>query len=312
MANRWKWCLAALLCAAAANAESGVQGPRVGWIWDANSQTLRAILGIPGSSVVSPPLETGLAVSSVAIAANGDSALLVDNEQGVFALALRDGGVPRRLAVPAGATRVAVSAQGKTAAVYYAANSRLLLLDLAASEPVVGDFDLSAESPADSPLDALAVADDGSGAAFRVAGRVMMARTGGNRWKVEGIEAAESLAFLDGTRDLLVAAANGTALVRDALGDGSVRRIRESAARAASAVGGRALVLEETGLVAVDLESGAAEAVECSCEPSLVERLSNTVFRLNSGANTDGSSAPLWLADVSQKAVRTVFVPAAQ
>ncbi|MBI4906449.1 MAG: hypothetical protein HY820_22660 [Acidobacteria bacterium] len=297
--------VAALICAAGATAQNTVQGPQVGWIWDENDLSIRAILGIPGSSVMAEPYQPGFAVKTAAIAGNGESALLVgDEEQQVFGVSLREPGEPRRLPIPAGASRIALSSQGLAGAVYYASSGKLMLLKMTQPEAAFVELDLSTEGAPE----AIAVADDAAGVAIRVAGGVMMVRADGNRWKLEGIEQVLTIGFMDNSSDLLIAGGNGTVIVSDAFGTGKLRVLREKAALAAAASNARkVLVLEESGLVAIDMETGAAGTVECTCTPTTVNRLSNSIFRVNEYGN-----GPVWLADSTQELVRTVFVPAGQ
>ncbi|MBI3209329.1 MAG: hypothetical protein HYZ37_10580 [Candidatus Solibacter usitatus] len=292
--------------AAALSAQPPMEGPVVGWVWDDRVQAIRAIQGIPGSSLLGDPVDIGFPLASAAIASAGEFALVVSGEGRVFHAGLRGRKPVTAIDVPADAAGVVLSPGSNAAAVLY--GSRVLLLKNLSTQPVISaDLDLSAAGlPA-----RISVRDDGGGMLGLYpdgAGLIAFDRNG-NRWPIASASGARSIQFLDNGQDALIVMDRGVAILEDALGNASLRMLWEGNAESALPSGRRsAVVLTDRGLLAINLTNGEAREFECACQPVLFpgSRLASSVFRVS--GITDG---PTWLADLSGPQPRTVFVPAA-
>ncbi|MBI3680378.1 MAG: hypothetical protein HY235_08270 [Acidobacteria bacterium] len=296
-----------LLASAALYGQSSVQGPVLGWVWDASREAVRPVQGIPGSSLLGPSVDVGMAVAASAIARN--SAILVDRDQRrAFAVDLAATAVLKQLDVPPGAGRIMMSPNGSAAVFEYTESRQAVLVSGLPEHPVVRQIlHLDAEGmPA-----AWAVRDDASGvlAAYAEQGFVLAFDLEGNRWKLNHEGAVRSLAFLDRSADALLAAENGVWLVSDVMGNAEARLLYAAPAQAVAATADRrfALVVEAgvASLVTIRLEDGVTTGIACACEPKLLDRMGSAVFRVN-----ELSDQPLWLLDLSHAAPRMVFVPA--
>ncbi|MCC6366814.1 MAG: hypothetical protein IT165_25110 [Bryobacterales bacterium] len=309
MASRFPAIL--VLSALLASAQEPIRGPMLGWVWDSQKETLRAVLGIAGSSLLGASLDLGAPVKSAAISGAQDYALvLLGDTRDPALVSLRDA-QPSALPlpdVPSGASRVDLSPPGDSAALSYDDAKKIVLLTgLPAAPSVQASFDLSVEGmPA-----ALAVTDDGSTllATYPALPATLVFDSGGNRWPLPFGPAVKALAFFENSHDALLSANDGVYLAKNVSDATELTQVWSSAAAGAVApFDAKRILIVDTdaeNVLKLDLESGENLAVQCPCAPTSLTRMSGrVVFRLN-----EVSKGPLWLVEVQDSGLRTVFVP---
>jgi hypothetical protein len=294
-----------LTAAAALYAQSTVQGPTVGWIYDAEGTALRAVLGVPGSSTLGPKVDHGVALTRASVAPRGNMAIASAGEDGrMLVLDLRRGGELAVPNLPPGADDAVFSPGGSTALLIYRSASKVIVLPrFGETGSTSREIVFGAEMP-----ETFAVSDDAK-LILAAGGDQVQALDGeGNRWNLNFSGVARSIAFLPESHNVLLADTRGLWLVNDASANAATRLIWEGDANQALPLLDRKAALVLTGnqkLVAVNLESGVSRDVECSCEPLALARMSDSVIRVN--RLSDG---PLWLVEWNGEEPRAVFVPA--
>ncbi len=284
-------------------------GPVLGYVFSATDGTLRALLGVKGSSQVSASIVPAGTYVAGDTSTASSTALLEDATGALFAFNLPSA-QPLRVAggLPANA-QIAFSASGKTAIAY--SSSSIALITGLPSSPQVKTIAV----PSGSAVSAVIVSDAGtivmaSGAAIGTLS------TSGSFSRLLTVGAAGGFSFLPGTDDLLIAdsAANTVSLLRTISTSPTsqplnVAGLNKPVAVAASKDGKWAIVANggDAGVLRVDLTSGtAAIKTLCSCQPSQLSSLSGgSVFRLNALY-----AGPLWTVDVASATPQMLFVPA--
>ncbi|MBL8173812.1 MAG: hypothetical protein JNK48_04035, partial [Bryobacterales bacterium] len=152
-------------------------------------------------------------------------------------------------------------------------------------------------------------ADAGVGAGLGDAGRAMLFDGSGNRVMLSKETPVKSVAFLEESRDALVAAEDGVFLSREVTADGPMERVSEvvSAGAVAGLSRGRLLIVDNElqSVLEVNLEDGGKRDAQCPCAPKVLTRMTGAnIFRLN-----EVSNGPLWLVEVQESGLRTIFVP---
>jgi hypothetical protein len=154
------------------------------------------------------------------------------------------------------------------------------------------------------------VSDDGA-LLFESGGTLFAVAPGGDARPVTFAGQASFIAFLEGTRDALVAGRddNQLAIVRDVTGTPAYRRLAGASEGidtplALAFASGRALVANRNSVVAIDVETGAAAVTACGCTVTGLERMRGAALYRAS----DLGAGPLWLFDGAEN--RFLFVPA--
>jgi hypothetical protein len=293
------------------SAQDPIRGPMLGWVWDSRQESIRPILGIAGSSVLGTAADLGFAVKFASISGNQEYAFALGGDtREAMAVDLRPvtPTFTRIDGVPHGATRTALSPRGNAAVLWYTETNKLAILGGLPREGVLlREIDLSVEGPPG----AIAVNDDGSLvlASFPETKSVMVFDADGNRWKLPKESAVTALVFVDNSRDALLAAEDGVFLTSDVSSNATFRSISTIASASALAAldAGRVLVVDGSvqAVVEVTVDSGDSRSVQCPCAPTGLVRMSGSgIFRLN-----EVSRGPLWLVEISDSGLRTVFVP---
>jgi hypothetical protein len=282
-----------------------VSGPVLGYAFDGPG-ALRPILGVPGASFLGGRLTVGFdaAVSEIsprqdyAIAAGTDGAVqLVDLGAAPMAARVIDGAMasPERILLsPAG--RAALLVKGTEAQVITGLPGK----------PSAADVDLSGLP---GKAAALAVNDEGAVLAAVAEGLFLITAAGEIRALPSAGEIS-AVSFSPNGTDALVAGPELVAVVADVAGRPAWRTLTALDGNPGTpfAVAGterRALVATSGSVIAVDLQTGAATALECAAPVTALARLNGDVFRL--GAVT---ADPLWIVDGGAQA-RVLFVPPA-
>jgi hypothetical protein len=289
-------------------------GPSLGYIFSPTDGTLRAMLGVKGSSQMSASIvPPGVYVAGDTSAASG-AGLLEDASGSLFAFDLP---LSQPLHVtdnlPANA-HIAFSSSGTTAIAYGAGGSSIALITGLPTAPQVKTINV----PAGNSLASAVVSD---------AGTIVMASTGspiaigtlsatGQFTHLTTVAAAGGLNFLPGSDSLLIAdnAANTVSLVRNVSSGPSIQPLtvaglNQPIAVAASKDNKWAIVANggDAGVLRVDLTAGATAAkVLCACQPSQLASLAGGgVFRVNALYG-----GPVWTVDLNAATPQLLFIPA--
>lgn len=283
----------------------------LGWVWDARKESIRGILGIAGSSVLGAGLDLGAPVKFAAISGKRETAFVLLGEEKEAAVVDLKALAPvaQRIAdVAAGAERVVLSPTGTTAVLVYKEPPRMVVVaGLTAVAEKKADLELVNEGlPA-----AVAVNDAGDTVlgTFGETARVTLFDASGNRFPLSKEAPVKAIAFLEESRDALLAAEDGVFLAREVSADGPLERIAEVASSGAVAALDRQRFLlvdnELQSVLEVNVESGEKRDAQCPCAPKLLTRMTGAnIFRLN-----EVSNGPLWLVEIQESGLRTIFVP---
>ena len=302
--------------AAALLAQQGtLGGPIAGYVYDARTQSLRSIRGLPGASLFREAVDFGAPVTAVWTSPKLDSALVVtaDGAPHIYRL---DGGRASELhADGLVAPERAMFSPSGTALALVTPGSVRIYKGLGDSPVVTGTVELPGRpvpaaargklrSPGAGPL---AVSDDGlyllygNGDAIEILGVA-----GDSRKLTNGAEAAMPV-FAPGGHDAAVVDAQAVALFHDIAGAATVRSLPGIAGLrgAAFSADGKRLFVAGATVISLDVASGDRTEIACGCRPSGLARM-GTTFRL-----TDFGAGPLWLLDAAAEP-RIIFVPAIQ
>jgi hypothetical protein len=304
-------------------------GPILGYVWDAPSQSLRPIQGLPGASIigaatVSAPSQ-GPSFVAGAISGISGMALFLDANGGVFQGSVTGGPLTKVASIP-GATSLILSNSGSYAVVTGKSADGASIASAISGLPT---------SPSARSL-TLASTASVLGAAASDTGTVALA-TGSSQGNVSivafvgqaaGAQVATAQAFggmqfVPNSDELVVADGGSGALT-------AITRVNTTpASTALSPAGGItapvALDITSNGrwvvaanhngdVLRIDLTSvAAATKVHCSCAPSQVLALNgsgngmgkNTTVRL-----VTATGGPLWIVDAGNTSPRVLFIPA--
>ncbi|HEY5331598.1 MAG TPA: hypothetical protein VIJ79_17095 [Acidobacteriaceae bacterium] len=288
---------------------ASTQGPQLGYFWNAADETLRPILGVPGSSQVGRSVvPAGTYIAAGASSANAVAVL--EEPDGSLDVMTLPSGQPVHVTAKAAATgaQIRFSPDGKSAIVFAVASGSVTLLTglpSAASATVI-------TSPV-AVLDAV-VSDAGSVAVAAASSAGVSIHIGATT--VGNAGALGGLSFASGD-DLLFAdaAANTLTLVHNASSKPSPVLVPNAALLMTPA----GLGVSQNGQWALVANSGEASAVRidltgqnaplrivCNCTPALVAPLSGMgTFRI-----TAPGAGAVWAVDAGVNAPRSFFIPA--
>jgi hypothetical protein len=289
---------------------AAVEGPGLGFAWDAGSAAVRVIRGIPGAAILGDPLDAGMPLASAVISPLHDRALLISSDDGrLWLLSFATAGAPVTIdgANPS-PDRIVYAPSGASALLIGSAVQLVSGLD---GSPAVRGV---AAPALDGAPKVAAIADDGqtmfwaSGAG--VSSPVWLTGADGSAIPLPVPGTIVAATFRRNSTDAVAATSSGdvyfvgNAIRQIYTGDDATS---DPVAVQLAPDGSRAYIANRRGTItAIDLRSGAASAVSCQCQPSVLEPLkSNGVFRL-----TDISNRPMMLFDASGSDLRTWFVPA--
>jgi hypothetical protein len=294
-------------------------GPKLGYVWDAASQSLRPLQGVAGASIVGTPTVTAAGAGYIATVSSGVSgtALFLDANGGVYQ-SLLTGGTPAKIASAPGATSLVLSnsgayalVTGKTAS---GGNMAAVISGLPGS-PLLKSLNVASlpgilsAAASDTGTVALA-AGSGEGAVSVVAFVGQAAGT-----QVATAQAFGGVQFVPGSDELVVAdGASGAVTAISHVNTTPSSAVLSAAGGIAAPVSlditsnahwvvaanakGDVLRLDLTGVAAPN-------KVRCSCAPTQVTAMNgNTVRLVTSGGG------PLWIVDAGSSAPRVLFVPA--
>ncbi len=203
------WFASILLMALAAvqAASNAIEGPRLGFVFDHATKSVRPILGIPGAATLGQSLESGLDLRKIAISPMQDYVLATEGEHNQVVV-LATNRTPLVAVAVQGADRgpdqLSISSGGTAAALYYKGGNHVQLISgLPGAPRISARLYLSAgQVPS-----ALAVSDDGQTLLAGVADSVYWVSPSGEVPILKRLHKIVSIAL----------ASNHTALVADGL-----------------------------------------------------------------------------------------------
>lgn len=284
-----------------------VQGPVLGYAWEAASSRLRPLLGIPGSSLLGTPLDLGVSLTLAEVSPRQDYAVAVEADSGAVLLIRLTGTLSANPlpGVSPGASRIALSASGSAAAIYAPDRGSLHVLTGLPDGPSVASFALP------GPVSALAVHDSGDLVLAVSSEQLYALRPGAEPRRLGQVGASAAIAFAEDSHDALIAdpSRQEVFLLR-----GENERLILAGARdgvsdpVAVALAGRRGFVANRGsstVLVVDLAGAPPLSVACPCEVSGLQRLrGETVFRV-----TDSLRSASYLLEAGPAEPRLWFVP---
>lgn len=299
-------------------AQTSVEGPSMGYVFDTPGQTLRPILGIPGASIFGDPLISApLSVAGVSLRQN--VAIVNDGAWKAIGLTATAGTtiLPDGLA----GGLAAVSENGTAAAFYDSANSVLSVVTGIATQSMAANPVALDALP--GAITAMAVSDDGSllaSSSLSGGGETLFwIGADGSVRQLANLQATASILLWNHCANALVTdrAANQILQIQDPGGNAAITLLASDSdgvsapAAAALSSDSKKLWIANAGAQAVlgiDLNSRATVTLNCGFDiTALVPLAGGATFRLN-----DLKNGPLWILDPTPGAERVVFVPPAQ
>ena len=259
-------------------AEPGLAGRAVvGYLATSSGTGIQPIVGVAGASRVGEQIDFGLALGAAAVAPAGGYGIGVAAETGeVVILDLASESVAAGLDAPMNPNRILFSPSGEVAALYYRAGAQLNVVRDPLGSPTV-DEALTVSGP--GVVTAVAIADSGDMvlAAFSSEGgaTVYSVSDSGAQFVTPAKQVVD-LRFSPNSHDALITDAGAAEIVLVTnVGESSAVRVVADAKSgltapitAASIDGETAYVLSADGIAKLDLATGAAESVDCRCQPS--------------------------------------------
>ncbi|MBI4907753.1 MAG: hypothetical protein HY820_29285 [Acidobacteria bacterium] len=293
------------------SAQGPIRGPMLGWVWDARQQSIRPILGITGSSVLGKSADLGFVVKAAAISGGKEFAFVLGgDEKAPYFVDLRDVTPAVKLLeeIPSGAKSLTLSPKGGSGALWFEETNKLLLLTGLGTESIVRqELDLTNEgAPA-----AIAVSDDGTLVlvSYPDVPALIAIDRDGNRTRLPQETAVRAMTFLEDSHDAVYSTTEGVLLAKEIPAVTEVSNVAEGDSYGPVALldARRVLMINTTtaAVTEVNVETAETRSAECPCTPTGLNRMINGgIFRLN-----EVSGDPLWLVEVSDSGLRTVFVP---
>lgn len=318
MSIRKIWILGAAGAAGLFAQQGSIGGPVTGYVFDATGQSLRAVRGIPGASVIGDAVDLGASLTSAWVAPKQDAALVVTSD-GTVRLVQLDGGKATDRAVEGiVAPERAVFSPSGTVLALVTTGSVQIVKGLPDAPVVAGTVELPGADRA--PLTAamasgknllrpgggaLAVSDDGAYLLYGTPAAVQVLPVAGSSRKLSDAAPNALLAFAPGGHDAAIVDGHAVVLLQDVAGASTVRRLVGIAGGkgAGFSPDGKTLFVAGPAVIAMDVATGDRNEIACGCQPSGLVRMGNS-FRLN-----DLGTEPLWLLETSA-APRIMFVPA--
>jgi len=299
-----------------------IRGPQLGYVFDKGEGILRPILGVPGASRLGDPLNLGVSLALAQISPKQDYALgVTEGNPGklvlvTFGEADQPSSVLTIKSAGPGASHIALSSAGHSAAVLFPESQSLKILSGLPEAPVLaGEIDLRLEGLPE----ALALDDEGKLVILAVSenqGSRIYVHSRETGLQSLGIFGKVSALKLSADRQVLVAdrASQEVILIRDVLGAAQRIRLaaREDGIHDPVAVEfsreGRRVYVANAGsgsVASLSLEGEPTVLTFCDCTPTTLETLDGDgVFRL-----TELSEKPLLMLEASATETRVLFVP---
>jgi hypothetical protein len=300
-------------------------GPVLGYVWDAPSQSLHPVQGLPGASIVGAATlsASGRGAAFVASASSAVSgmALFLDANGGVFQAPL-SGGAPNQGASIPGANALTLSNSGSYGLITGKSNSGANIASVISGLPQSPTVHSLAVSALGS-IAGGAASDTGSvalAAGSSQPGESVVAFSGqGSGVQVATAQSFGGMQFVPGSDELIIADGGTGALT-------AVSHINTAPASANLAPPGAitspvSLDITPNGrwvvaanhagqVLRIDLTGAAAATnLHCSCAPSQVQTMRGSASGTTVRLVTSGGG-PLWIVDAGGAAPRVLFIPA--
>lgn len=295
-----------LLLIASSGAWAQVAGPSLGLVPD--GAQIRTMYGMPAAGAVGAVISGATSLANIVISPAQNYAIATSADDGSTVLVLAAGTVSPIPGAAANASRIVVSPQGSTAALWLPASSHFEVLTGLPGTATMRDIDATAFG---QPI-AFAVSDSGQVAGSWADG-LRMFGTDGSVTPVSISGRVLGIAFFAQRADLAVATltrvisvVNGTVSVLYQFEAGPGRAVTDAPVGISVSADSRwiATALHGGVVVTVNVSSGAAAKVDCGCAPEGVFPLGGSIFRLTSG--------PVKLIDASSGNVFVVPVAGGQ
>lgn len=286
-------------------------GPQLGYLWYAADDTLRPILGVPGSSQFGQPVTpAGLYVNGAA--SMRSSIALLQSANGTISTMTVPQGSAEVIsgATVSGNAQIVFSPSGLNAVLYKPGAGSVLLITGLNTTPQI--------QPLAAPNNFLAatVSDTAQVAVASGSGPLSVALLSGNTGSLAALSGFGGFRFLPGGSDLLLAdsATGVVTVVRNTTSAPVAQTFTATSIKTPLAVSGSvdghwAVVANsaDQSVVRLDLTGATAPLrIACACQPSQLTTLSgNAVFSLNAPGTTAN-----WVVDACAVTPRTVFIPA--
>jgi hypothetical protein len=300
-----RFSLIAVMGGACLAAESQIEGPKLGFVYDRKAAAVRPILGIPGAALFGDPLPSDL--REAVISPSQDFAIgVLGDDSAVGLLSFSDANLRMLQGAKAAPSRIVFSPNGTSAAIVNEAHVQLFT-GLPANAAAGAEFDLN-----DLPA-ALAVSDDGTITLAAIAESETMAlysySTEGAAHRILAAGQIRSIEFLNQSHDAVFADAleNKIILLRNGTDPVLLASVDQPTAVAASSDNRKIMAASSASrsITTILLDDGTSISTACGCEPVTLARLrGGDVFRI-----TDLSDGPAWIFDTSGSEPRVLFIP---
>ena len=300
------------------SASKSMQAPILGFVFATDGSEVRAILGIPGASILSRALAIPAGVTNFSFAP-GQKYAIVEGASGasIGVVTFPNANPGPFIEISGAITRpdiVSFSPNGAAAVVYSASEGRLEVLSGLPATPRIAREISSSELPNSVRL--LALADDGitllEGAANST---VYWVAEGGGPQLLETVGDLEGMAFVPQSKDALVFDRNGGALslLRSVNSAPSSRSLVDGLTGlggkiALQVAAGRAIITSASAnhLWQIDLQSLRVQDLQLPATATMLEPLRTPGKYLLSWQ----SGQPAWIVDTSGQTGAVYFVPA--
>lgn len=298
--KRYLWILLAAPAIVGAQTASGLVTPTLGYLFDSNARSLRAIEGVPGAAILGDALHLGspdgeLLFDSIAVSSNRRFALAARTGEANLTLIRLDGrsGSASGSKLPAG--RSWFSPSGNTAAI--ATVEGVEIWTGLPDEPALQRTVKTAMA-----VDKAAVSDNGRELGV-LSGEALWLMSEDPQTLANGVTDA---VFLRGTQDLVALTGSGAVVYRksDAGSAATLLRIDGGVAMAFSRDENSLAVLGAGSVTWVDRESLASVSIPVEGGAQLARAEGNSVFQMADAAGN------LWILDGDSATPRLVSVPA--
>lgn len=291
------------------------RGTQLGYFWNKGDQTLRPVLGIPGSSQIGQSVVPAGVYSTAAASSASETAVLIEPDGSLDIIALPSG-TPAHLTniVPLTA-QIRFAPGGQSALLFNPGSVTLTLLTNITATPTATTI-----TSTSAVLDA-AIGDSGSvaiasasssGTGIQVRSKAGAITTVANVSTLGGVSfaAADDLLLADTTTNTLTLIHNASTAPAPSLVP-TAALLKSPIALAVAPNGRWAVVANgaEASVVNIDLTAATPPLrIACSCTPALVVPLSGSgTFRVT-GPSSD---SPMWAIDAGNSTPRAFFIPAA-
>jgi hypothetical protein len=296
-----------------------MQSPLLGFTYDAYWNEVRAIIGVPGASMLSDPLSLPDEVTDVYFAP-GQKYAIVKRADAALGLIAFPSATPAALAeMPGGSSSadiIAFSPSGNAAAIYSVVDRRLQIFTGLPDEPRL-IRDLALNSLPEEPF-TFAIADTGrSLVAASTTYALYRIIDGGTFEYLDRAEDLAGMVFASGSDDLVVLdRSRGTALLFQDVGTRASRRVLSDGLSITNGevflqvAGAQAIFAskDSTTIWMIDLKSLQIQSRELFAPPATLQALrSPRRFLLSQSAGE-----PVWILDNASGGGDLYFVPAAE